>query len=429
MRKFTLLLSLFLAINVLQAQDYQISFEGSNSETIESIIVKNLTQGTEKTLVGGDILHLLGTTTGVEQVINQSEGLRVYPNPMTENSSIEFEASVSGLASISVFDITGKQVISEQRDLSVGTHVFKLNNLSTGIYTLSVKSDSYLYSSKLVSQSVKTGNASLSYESKTALKSTKSAKATTATVEMQYNVDDRLLITATTDDSKSTVKSVVYTATGTEIFAFYACTDGDGTHYPSVTIGNQVWMAENLNTTKYSDGTAIPYYSKDQNAEFAALGDNDTDKGFGYYDVAGNEAGEIYGALYTYAAATNGDNSGTNVQGACPTGWHLPSDIEWTTLTDELGGVNVAGGKLKATTLWNDPNIGATNESGFTGLPAGFRYYNNGGFGSLGNYGYFWSATQDFNYAWERLLSYDSSDVSRNSNRKSFGFPVRCLRD
>ena len=147
-------------------------------------------------------------------------------------------------------------------------------------------------------------------------------------------------------------------------------TDTDGNTYNTVAIGTQCWMAENLN------------YATDNSW---------------WYENNG-EYGDIYGRLYTWTAALT----------ACPDGWHLPTDDEWTTLTDYLGGENVAGGKLKetGTTHWLSPNTGATNSSGFTALPAGFRYYVGVSFNRLGLSTYWWSATAYSSaYAWGRDLS------------------------
>ena len=111
------------------------------------------------------------------------------------------------------------------------------------------------------------------------------------------------------------------------------------------------------------------------------------------------------------------------------TGWHLPSDAEWTQLTDYLGGTAVAGGKLKATTLWNSPNTGATNSSGFTAFPGGYRDYD-GSYFSIGINGYWWSSTEiNTTSAWYRYMYYYYSDVLRNINSKTNGFSVRCLKD
>jgi len=121
----------------------------------------------------------------------------------------------------------------------------------------------------------------------------------------------------------------------------------------------------------------------------------------------------------------------SGIQGVCPAGWHLPSDAEWTELTDYLGGTTGAGGKLKetGTTHWNSPNTGATNETGFTALPGGYRY-DFGTFYYIGFYGYWWSASE-FNAtsAWYRGMGYSNSNVGRDYYYKELGFSVRCLRD
>ncbi len=131
---------------------------------------------------------------------------------------------------------------------------------------------------------------------------------------------------------------------------------------------------------------------------------------------------EIYGYLYNWETAIN----------VCPSGWHLPSDAEWTTLTDYLGGENVSGGKMKETgTLhWNSPNTGATNESGFLALPGGYRRNSSGSFSGAGYLGNWWSAAHSSGSSvWHRFLGYGSAEVHRFGYGKSDGFSVRCLRD
>jgi len=206
-------------------------------------------------------------------------------------------------------------------------------------------------------------------------------------------------------------------------------TDYDGNVYNTVTIGTQVWMKENLKTTHYSTGVAM--------VDGTSAGDISGDYTTKYYFDYGNTPANtiIYGKLYTWAAVMNGAASSNSepsgVQGACPIGWHLPSDAEWTTLTTFLGGESVAGGKLKetGTTHWQSPNTGATNETGFTALPGGNRY-DGGTFYSIGSGGDWWSSTEDnTNDAWYRYMGYDDSGVGRNYGSKTNGFSVRCLRD
>lgn len=204
----------------------------------------------------------------------------------------------------------------------------------------------------------------------------------------------------------------------------------DNNTYKWVKIGTQIWMAENLKATKYADGTSILHIT--DNAAWSNLGDNNADKAYCFYN---NNESLGYGVLYTYAAAVNGTPyDGTNhVQGVCPDGWHVPSDVELTELTDYLGGRSVAGGKLKETgiTHWNSPNEGATNESGFTALPGGFRESRLSGlFFDEGNGGYWWSGTENHStLGWSWILLYRDAEVYWDGGSKSAGFCVRCLKD
>jgi uncharacterized protein (TIGR02145 family) len=193
-------------------------------------------------------------------------------------------------------------------------------------------------------------------------------------------------------------------------------TDIEGNVYNSVIIGTQTWMAENLKTTKYNNGDligtttgAIPY---DANSKYQ----------WPYNDSEDSVAN--YGRLYTWNVATDPRN-------ICPTGWHVPTDAEWTTLTDYLGGTSVAGNKLKetGTTHWNSTSETVTNETGFTALPSGRRHYN-GTFGNIGSSGLWWSSTQGYiTNGWYRYIDYNSSNVGRMEFNKNYGYSVRCLKD
>jgi uncharacterized protein (TIGR02145 family) len=194
-------------------------------------------------------------------------------------------------------------------------------------------------------------------------------------------------------------------------------TDGDGNVYISVTIGTQVWMKENLKTTKYNDGTAIPLVT--DGAVWEAL----TTPGYCWYNNDATTYKATYGALYNWYAVNNGK--------LCPTGWHVPTDAEWTTMTTYLGGEDVAGGKLKeiGLTHWQSPNTEATNETGFTAVPSGGRYMD-GAFALIGGNGSWWSSseylTTDAYYRW---VGFDSPTVSRTNGNSHCGFSVRCLKD
>lgn len=206
-------------------------------------------------------------------------------------------------------------------------------------------------------------------------------------------------------------------------------TDQDGNTYPTVIIGNDEWMAKNLRVTTYSNGDDISLIGNDPEgdaawkaATYGAYSVYDT-TGTGYQSFVKNE----FGYLYNWYAVNDG-------RGLCPSGWHVPSgdDIssEWKTLIDFLGGLGVAGGKMKetGTTHWFSPNSGATNESGFTGLPGGLRSPF-GTFSNLGNGGYWWSSTESGENAWYRFLGYSGANVVRFNVDKRLGYSVRCMRD
>jgi len=187
-----------------------------------------------------------------------------------------------------------------------------------------------------------------------------------------------------------------------------------------IKIGTQIWMAENLNVSQFRNGDIIPEVKT--NEEWKEAGIN-KQPAWCYYDN-NPENGKIYGKLYNWHAVND-------IRGLAPEGWHIPTDDELTTLINYLGGENVAGGKLKeiGTTHWQSPNTGATNESGFSALPGGYRYFN-GSFYYIGYYGNWWSSSElSAADAWYRFLFYYYSNVFRYYYSKEYGFSVRCVKN
>lgn len=202
-------------------------------------------------------------------------------------------------------------------------------------------------------------------------------------------------------------------------------TDSDGNVYKTVIIGGQEWMAENLKTTAYDNGDPIPNVMDDD-----AWSTLETGAWCCYNKDESND--DIYGKLYNWHAVIDSRN-------LCPADWHVPSDAEWTAMTDSLGGESEAGGQMKTrgtieadTGLWQQPNTEATNLSGFSGLPGGYRF-GSGGFGFIGEIGFWWTPTMDTvmpeRGAWGRYLNYNSGTVFRGHGPLLSGFSVRCIRD
>ncbi len=193
-------------------------------------------------------------------------------------------------------------------------------------------------------------------------------------------------------------------------------TDIDGNIYKTITIGDQVWMMENLKVRRYRNGDLIPTVTDD--TEWAGL-------------ISGacceiNNVGNVatYGRLYNWDAVDDSRN-------IAPEGWHVPTHDEWQQLVTYLGGESVAGGKIKETGTehWDSPNTGATNESDFTALPGGYRT-NNGNFDTVGGYAYFWSISPAYgDFAWMQYLVYYESTLPENVLPRNCALSVRCVKD
>lgn len=193
--------------------------------------------------------------------------------------------------------------------------------------------------------------------------------------------------------------------------------DYDGNVYEYIPIGDQLWITENLKVTHYNNGDKIPRI-RTAKVKWCC----EEEGKFGWQ--------KTYENSYNWYAV-NDD------RGLCPAGFHVPSDDEYAVLIDYLNGSDIAGGRMKKEGIergndrnWSDPNTGATNKSGFTALPGGFMSYYNGTNQRMGQWGFFWSSTEDGSYnAWSRDLFYITSEVFRNSDSKHRGLSVRCIGD
>jgi uncharacterized protein (TIGR02145 family) len=421
MKKATIILYLVLSMLQTGAQDYLISFAGTGgSTTVDSVQVKNLTQNTGLTINGTDVLHLMGVV-GIDQVAAPNNtDLHIYPNPMNETGFVEFETASQGNATLELYDIAGKRVAQTQNMLPAGRHTFVIGGLSSGIYTFCIKSAAYVYSGKIVCKNTIAGNGTIRYVTTTLKSSAQSKlKSIQSEVQMQYNDGDQLLFKCFSG-IYSTVIPLVPTQSQTVTANFVACADADNNNYATVTIGTQTWMAENLKVGVRIDGVH-----------------EQTNNGIIEKYCYGNDEANcaIYGGLYQWNEIMQYVTT-PGVQGICPPGWHIPTDAQWTAVTDFLGGASVAGGKMKTTGtieagtgLWYSPNTAATNESGFSAVPAGNRHYD-GTFGNIGYYGSWWSSSEySTSNAWYRFMYCGNGNVFRDDRDKSDGFSVRCLRD
>jgi uncharacterized protein (TIGR02145 family) len=186
----------------------------------------------------------------------------------------------------------------------------------------------------------------------------------------------------------------------------------------SIAIGNQIWMVKNLDVTTYRNGDTIPQATDVK--EFSRL-----TSGAWIYQNNDPALGAIYGKLYNWYAVND-------PRGLAPAGWHIPSKDEWNTLINTLGGASIAGGKLKDTILYLIPNVGATNSSGFSGLPGGILW---GGFSGVGGGGFWWSSTIKlpritvYGESYSFLLYWNKEEAIIGASTNNYGLSVRCIKD
>jgi len=400
------------------ALDYTITFTGTGaSTTIESVIVQNLTKGTTVTVPAGNVLNLNDGPNAVEQLNANDEFIRIYPNLVEGKSTVSFFAKQAGSTQLNAFSIDGRKIAGITEKLQTGVNSFQLS-LPKGSFVIQVVGNGYTYTAKMINQTGTVRKPEIAYSGtvKPATSAPQKSKSfALGTTTMTYTTGDQLLYKGISGNY-CTIVTDKPEANKTTNFDFIECVDADGNYYSVVKIGTQTWMVENLKTTKYKDGTTIPLVT--DNTAWTAL----STPAYCWYNNDATTYKNTYGALYNWYAV--------NTAKLAPTGWHVPTDTEWTTLTTYLGGESVAGGKLKeaGTGNWLSPNSGATNATGFSALPGGTRSYD-GTFYFVGSYGYWWSSTEfDSTYAWNRAMGYSGSGVDRGGYTESGGFSVRCVK-
>ncbi len=423
---------LFLIVFCLPAQNITISFQPKvTGNQIDTIWVTNQRTLQKAKLIGSESLQLT-FTTGIDLIRNVEEDGYLYPNPGYGNATLVFSNSRDQNVMVSVYNMAGQVLGINRQLLSPGQHSFKLKFPIDGLYTVSVQTNDKRLSMKAAVVGGEIQECKIDYAGSDGEKIMKNALTGKT---MDYMVGDILLYSVHSGNNNAILTD---SPTADKVYTvdFFECKDMDGQHYPIVKIGNQVWMAKNL---AYLPTVSLPsrlsYYDKD----YFVYGYSGT-------DVSAAKATSnysTYGVLYNMPAAKY----------ACPSGWHLPSDDEWTILQNYLKdngylidvvGFNGGNGiSLAASTGWalstyngsvGDPNyIAYRNKSGFSALPAGVRSHLRE-FVSIGSLAYWWSSTvvknslHELEY-WYRALSFMYSSLGRNNAEKYYGYSVRCVKD
>lgn len=433
----------FLCCTSLSGQTIVITFTGTvngSPASLDSIQVMNLSAGGDTTITWPDNVLVL-SAVGIEETTSSTGPLVSMPNPFHGSAEILVDAYGQGEILLVINDASGREMAARREVVAPGQHRFRFSSIEAGIHILSVWQNGRYCTQRMVAMGgVGAEGNSLSYLGMVRGRMSKSDRSLFTWQPGEelrytgYTTSNGSVLSATIEEFPSVSVTRTFAFVGMECPGTPDVTDIDGNTYPVVQIGSQCWMAANLRTGRYRDGSFIPPVS--DSATWTQLS---TAAWCNYQNSPGN--GNTYGKLYNWYAAAN-----PNI---CPLGWHVPSDVEWMTLetalgmpTGELNAVgnrgmaeNV-GGKLKSTGtveagtgLWHQPNSGATNETGFSALPGGLRGFYS--FQGLNAQAQWWtvSETGSLDFVWNRGLYYSNAGMHRGDSFKQTGFCVRCIRD
>ena len=441
MKKATLILSIALGILTLNlfSQNVELTFAGDNNGLpvqLDSVIVKNITQGCEVTLYPPDftlVLIITGIEDGKTQKSNIFSLYQNYPNPFAYNTSIQLQVPVKAKVEILISNILGQNLLSFNEILSAGMHTFSFTPGKDPFYFLTAN---FMGQTKTIKMQCNPHKAmpaiSLNHSGQSDLYTV--FKSSEIMSELPYELGDELLMIAYSESTESgMVKSpevsqeyIIQFATNIPCIG-NPTVDYEGQTYNTIQIFSQCWLKENLNV-----GVMIHSSQSQTNndtIEKYCMSDNE------YY--CDNFAGGLYfwNEMMKYTNETGG-------QGICPDGWHIPDDLDWQILegavdsdykigNQEWENYNWrgadAGGNLKqtGTTSWEPPNNGATDAFGFSALPGG--YFVQGGFWGPGHKGYFWSS--DYTKKYYRNLDWNQIKVNRKSGGNGLAISVRCIKN
>ncbi|MBL7906682.1 MAG: hypothetical protein JNL22_16800 [Bacteroidales bacterium] len=418
---------------------------------LNSILIENLTQGGDTTLYAPDTVLRLNYVLGLnENSYPGNNGLSLsqnYPNPMEGRTTVSLWLPERNDILITISDVVGKELLNQEFKLEQGAHTFSFRPGRESIYLLTASADEQSRTIKMFNSTISAIDMEfciLEYNGRNG--DTKDYKSFANLNNFVFDPGDQLQYTAS---SALGDRIITDTQTGNKTYTFqYAdcdapcpgmptVTDIDGNQYNTVLIGSQCWMKENLKTTTYRNGTAIPNVTD---------GNLWCDLTTGAYAWYYNEISwkNRYGALYNWYTTVDPN-------GLCPTGWHVPTDDEWTALTDYIGGTGEPhGSELKSCKQVNSPIGGdcntnehprwtdyiiyndnyGTDDYGFSGLPGGTREIVYGYFQGMGDVGNWWSSSENSSsYPWYRCLPINKGVVCVATFNKEDGFSVRCLRD
>ena len=466
MKKLLSFLVVILISITAFAQSVTLTFTAKDTANqhvqLHRVSITNLTKGWQETIYWPDTTLTMQNGTGISDIVgaNDYSPLRLSqnnPNPFTGTTEVNLMVTNEGTVALDIADINGRIVVVNDYTLQPGSHQFRITLATAGTYVMTARQNGQTSSIKMVcnggtdaNKMEYTGVVMLNdYLPKSAKSNPRGATNNPFTFGDQMEYVGYATINGSEAESQRIMQAQGASQTFTLQFAETQSLDGqpcpgtatvtdiDNNTYNTVQIGNQCWMKENLRTTQYANGENIPMGSTISfTASYRYVPDSDTS------NVS------TYGYLYNWSALMHGAPSSSSnpsgVQGICPNGWHVPSDAEWTQLTDYVGSQpqylcdnssDKIAKALASSTGWNSHtntctagnNPSTNNATGFSAFPAGF--YDDIPV-SFGYCAYFWSTTENGgSYAYDRDLGYYYAGVYRYSYYKKFAFSVRCVRD
>ncbi len=405
-----------LAIAILAHGQISLTFSGTGAASrVDTVKATNLMTGETISLPGTTAL-VLSNKTGIEEMVMGPDAGIVFPNPASGSATFGLYVPTDEVVALSLSSLDGRLISSVNCRVQAGMHNFDIPMAEAGIYCLSVGTKGGANGYKILNLVNGSGNP-ICYLGRASTWSglngqlrpdSPQLKGAMTLYSLPYSAGDIILMRC-----KSGIYSTMLTDSPTVSkrydVEFVGCTDAGANNYPVVKIGIQTWMAENLAylpqvspATGGSDGAPF-YYVYDYNGSSTASAKSTPNY-------------KVYGALYNWEAA----------KVSCPTGWHLPTDAEWTILNSYLG--SAAGSMIKetGTVHWANPNI-ASNSTGFTALPGGNRSYPSS-FVDQGVMAYMWSSTEgDATHAWVRIIANYDDGFGKYSVSRNRGYSVRCL--
>lgn len=445
MTKYILLSIITWCTIELSAQNYNINFTASGeASSIESIIVTNQTTGTSLTLQGSESLQLQAVSTNISKTLTKAN-IQVFPNPYNSETKLVLSLNKNQRVNIILSDISGKTLVQYDESLNANQHKFKISADHQGLYLLSVRTEDEMICEKIIQKQAAQNN--IVHESTEKVEDRNLSALKSSGNILSYTPGD-VIAYKFTSGIYTTILHEIPDASKTINAEFVECTDFEGNNYAVVKIGNQWWMAENLRSTKYADGTSIPHVTSDE--DWAAMRSISGSKERAYCYFNNSEASNT--VLYTYTAATNDApyDGVSYAQGIAPNGWHIPGTGEWYELRDYLinNGHNYDGSSsgsyiaksLASNSGWDTNNTEGSpgnnqltnNRSGFNALPTGFRkdYYGRFHFNSK-KYARWWCRPVGNSGSTNFGLNYASKYFFTDGDNtgSSCGFSVRCVKN